>query len=249
MAIKNTNLGGTDWIDNEVLEAADLNDTFDAIYEKVVSNPAFWLNSEFYDVYDDFSSYTTGDNIASENPTNWTLTDNSDGSGASKVITFQTVASTTAGGTTDEARIRAGATGGAASELRAKAVAKAINLTANKHKFIRVNVSWNGSTNDPGARYRDVGMQVSFNKGANYDKGIFDSGDSVWKLDGALTEILVVAKGSNEYDCYIGGKLIRTVTDATFQIWIQAVASGNRGDTCNCYVYIDDVREGKFEVS
>ena len=32
MAIKNTNLGGTDWIDGAVLEAADLNDTFDATF-------------------------------------------------------------------------------------------------------------------------------------------------------------------------------------------------------------------------
>ncbi len=31
MAIKNTALGGTDWIDGIVLYAADLNDTFDAI--------------------------------------------------------------------------------------------------------------------------------------------------------------------------------------------------------------------------
>ena len=32
MAIKNTDLGGTDWIDGAVLEAADLNDTFDATF-------------------------------------------------------------------------------------------------------------------------------------------------------------------------------------------------------------------------
>jgi len=31
MAIKNTDLGGTDWSDGEVLDAADLNDTFDAV--------------------------------------------------------------------------------------------------------------------------------------------------------------------------------------------------------------------------
>jgi len=31
MAIKNTLLGGTDWIDGEVLYAADLNDTFDEV--------------------------------------------------------------------------------------------------------------------------------------------------------------------------------------------------------------------------
>ena len=31
MTIKNTLLGGTDWVDAEVLEAEDLNDTFDAI--------------------------------------------------------------------------------------------------------------------------------------------------------------------------------------------------------------------------
>ena len=31
MAVKNTRLGGTDWVDAEVLEAADQNDTFDAM--------------------------------------------------------------------------------------------------------------------------------------------------------------------------------------------------------------------------
>ena len=31
MTIRNTNLGGTDWSDGEVLDAADLNDTFDAL--------------------------------------------------------------------------------------------------------------------------------------------------------------------------------------------------------------------------
>ena len=39
MAIKNTLMGGTDWIDGEVLYAADLNDTFDATLETGAVDP------------------------------------------------------------------------------------------------------------------------------------------------------------------------------------------------------------------
>ena len=38
MAIKNTALGGTDWIDGIVLYAADLNDTFDAITTPLIQD-------------------------------------------------------------------------------------------------------------------------------------------------------------------------------------------------------------------
>ena len=59
MAIKNTNLGGTDWaFEESPVAAADLNDTFDAAVVALRTNPAFWLNSDTYDVYDDFNSYS-----------------------------------------------------------------------------------------------------------------------------------------------------------------------------------------------
>jgi hypothetical protein len=56
MVIKNTTLGGTDWT-QERIKAEDLNDTFNAMASKVNTLSAFWLNSELYDVYDDFESF------------------------------------------------------------------------------------------------------------------------------------------------------------------------------------------------
>ena len=55
MAIKNTAIGGTDWT-QERLKAEDLNDTFDAMASKVNTLSAFWLNSDLYDVYDNFNT-------------------------------------------------------------------------------------------------------------------------------------------------------------------------------------------------
>ena len=60
MAIKNTNLGGTDWVTDETLYSADLNDTFDAAFEKIQTISNFWLNSDLYSVYDDMESYSIG---------------------------------------------------------------------------------------------------------------------------------------------------------------------------------------------
>lgn len=42
MAIKNTDLGGTDWVDGEVLYSADLNDTFDEAAKALVFYPFSW---------------------------------------------------------------------------------------------------------------------------------------------------------------------------------------------------------------
>jgi len=41
MAIKNTVLGGTDWIDGEVLASTDLNDTFDSMYNTTYATEAY----------------------------------------------------------------------------------------------------------------------------------------------------------------------------------------------------------------
>lgn len=37
MAVKNTKLGGTDWVDGDILYAADQNDTFDAAVKPLIS--------------------------------------------------------------------------------------------------------------------------------------------------------------------------------------------------------------------
>jgi len=54
MAIKNTLLGGTDWIDGEVLYAADLNDTNDAIIE----NPLKAIKLNSFAILGNWKSYS-----------------------------------------------------------------------------------------------------------------------------------------------------------------------------------------------
>ena len=41
MAVKNTDLGGTDWSDGDVLNAADLNDTMDAVQPTLVASTPY----------------------------------------------------------------------------------------------------------------------------------------------------------------------------------------------------------------
>jgi microcystin-dependent protein len=45
MAVRNSNLGGTDWSDGEILYAADLNDTFDAFGYTPVGSITHWLKT------------------------------------------------------------------------------------------------------------------------------------------------------------------------------------------------------------
>ena len=65
MAIRNTNLGGaTDWIDGEVLDAPDLNDTFDAGTADLITLSAYKLskvaNPEDYSDWEQFDTATSG---------------------------------------------------------------------------------------------------------------------------------------------------------------------------------------------
>jgi len=121
---------------------------------------------------------------------------------------------------------------------------KTNTLTSNAHKYAKVYSSIGGSSN------QSLGTgttEVSFNKGTNYDTiGSLSASNSDGEAASqtSLGTIMVIAKGSDEYDCYIGGKLIRTVTDATFQLWFRAVANftGSTGSIAST-LFIDDVYE------
>ena len=64
MAIRNNGLGGTDWINNEVMKSVDVNDTFDVLTNKVQTLTAFWMNpalsEKIINLEDDF---TIDDNL------------------------------------------------------------------------------------------------------------------------------------------------------------------------------------------
>lgn len=63
MAVKNTNLGGTDWAFKDNLESQDLNDTFNALTEKIQTLSAFWLNPDLSQPYLDLSTQTLDESL------------------------------------------------------------------------------------------------------------------------------------------------------------------------------------------
>jgi hypothetical protein len=225
MTIKNTNLGGSDWTDNNTLNYVDLNDTFNAVYNQMKVLPAFYLNTAFYDVYDDFESYGVGSFTTNAK---WTVTP---GSG---LVTI--ASSTNAGGSGKEIVINSN--GANSAEI------KAIANTANKHIFVRVccigtvSGGLNSSTSTGVFNFKIEGQ--SYTPCVTF--GPYNSGGA----GTAWTEILVVALGSNQYDVYAGGKKIfANVTAATPNLYFQSVGSTANGTTSSIITYLDDVRQCK----
>lgn len=237
MAIKNTALGGTDWANDEEVDATDLNDTFDAALSKIQTLSAFWLNSDLYDVYDDFDSYSTG--TFSTN-SKWDISNSTTGT-ATATTTIE--ASTFAGGSNQEMKMFSSSNNAFSSG--GSNLAKSIDLTADTHKFFRVFCSYSGSGSDqPGTAY----LRISFDGGSTYHN-IFTYNLNDDSGLGVTSSVLVVAKGSDEYDCYIGGKMVQNLTDASFEIWINSSCGTSGIQTRSLSTYIDDVRESKGIIS
>lgn len=227
----------------EKLTAADLNDTFDAAVTKIQSLSAFWLNSDLYDVYDDFDSYSTGTLTTN---TNWTVFDNSTGSDWGSNVEIS--ATTYAGGTSKELLIEGTNDNNATGDnLDVGVTSRA--LENNKHVFAGYYISdlWRTlSDTDDRPMY-----QVSIDGGSNYynvcEKGYTYNGDILYG------SILVVALGSDNYDLYIGRKKVQSnvnVADLeiTFRIYV-VNAVGAPGANAYSRWYIDDIRQAKSETS
>lgn len=235
MAIRNDNLGGTDWTSGENnLKADDLNDTFDAAVDVLQQSPCFYLTSTLYDVYDDFNSDTPTD---PPDVSKWTVTPDLDtaNSGTCTVTNTQN-----AGGTTNELTVTITKTG-AGTPRRSYEWAKAIALTADRHTWMRVAYRIS-DTSSSGSSY----PVVSFDGGSTIHP-LVSVGDET-KMSLSYNNILVVAKGSDEYDCYIGGKLIQNVTDSSFEIWLSPTTNYGVSGVYS-YLYIDDVRQSKTSVN
>ncbi len=237
MAIKNTALGGTDWVDNDYMSATDVNDTFDAAVDKIKSLSAFWLNSFLFDTYDNFDSYSVG---AWVNNSLWTYANSGDASNSTRSIT---VASTTfAGGSGKEIVFSVninGGTGGAWS----CADFYTPTVTANRHWFARINqalVTAGSSTN---------GQKVEFSiNGTNFDilASVDSNGGS--GTNSGYCSLFVQAKGSDAYDIWFGGKLIRSVTTASPVIFFRVGAYANAASSQTATVRLDDVYYSKADV-
>lgn len=223
MAIRTVALGGTDWT-SEILDSADLNDTIAALWDKVKTLTCFWLNSDLYDVYDDFNSYSTA-----AFPTNskWTITG-----------TANITATTNAGGDTKELQVIASHTGSGS----ATSTAKSILLADNKHTFARLYASTtrsgvdNATTGSGQVRFGNTGSYFSFLTGTNAG------------TDSATSSVMVINTGTDAYDLYLGGKVVASYTSVAAvdaQLEIRAYADGATSATQTTYVYCDDVRQSK----
>jgi len=231
MAIRNTGLGGTDWSDGEVLDAEDLNDTFDAETSKVQSLSAFWLNSELYDVYEDFDSIATG---AFAGNSDWTV---STSGGSVSISNTQN-----AGGTTNELYMSASSSSGTNT-----ATVTSQTLSANKHTWCRIQVQIT-STRDNGSATAQIGLN-----GNRYTIASFSYGSGDNQIGGLYstiqTDMLIVAKGSDGYDIYAGGKKVGSaISDSTPELEFYVTATGS-GQTHGVILYIDDVRQAKNATS
>lgn len=234
MAIKNDLLGGTDWVD-EGLVYTDLNDTFDAVVEKIQSLSAFWLNSDLYDEYENFNSYSTG---AFTTNTDWDVT--LTGTYAYSDI----VASSNAGGTTNELRVGVQTRKGTGNK---SAVVKSKTIDSNKHTFCRLYGSM--------AAYKDdtTTYSISFDNGTTwYTVGSITAPNITnASATGTFTsDMLVIAKGSDSYDIYIGGKKVGSnVSIAAPQIGFKVDCGyTDTSDGTSTYMYVDDIRQAKSEI-
>lgn len=243
MTIRTTTLGGTDWTSAEDLTSADLNDTINemANYAKTLSG--FWKNANLYTVFDDFESYTSGVAVPA---TKWTYTDDPT---YSSDTSFTTETSTIAAGTdggTKEGLLSATGPDSDISHI-ATALVYTNGLTANAHTHCHVAVKFNG-TLASGSSYKQA--HISFDGGTNWDvllssSSSYDSGTPI-DVGPIIFEILVIAQGSNEYDCYINGKFIRTVTDASFELGFRVKSANNNNDSnTTALMYIDNVYQSQ----
>ena len=218
--------------EEEVVKAVDMNDTYDALTNTIRSLSVFWLNDELYDVYDDFDSYSVG---AITTNTNWTF---STAGGGTTTIASSTIA----GGSGKELLLFAKPSGTTTGE--AEAVTKL--LADDKHKQLKyaifVDDNAGGDLNSTVTVQIKIGSQSYTNIYRFSATNDIISNSQVFNGD-----ILVIAKGSNVYDVYAGGrKVFDNVTEADPQLGLKVTTSGNTSFShLDVTMYVDDVVESK----
>jgi len=233
MAVKNTNLGGTDWTDGDILYAADLNDTFDAATNKIQTLSTFYLNGSLSTVHEDFESYNTGSWAAP----GWTLGSTTEGEGAGS-YSFRIISGANYVGSGNEFYIMvqsktAGAGGGG------QVSATTTNIPSGHNIFYKVYGIVNGNVDDN--MQGTISTRVG---GVTVDsRNITGKGGPV-KID---TGVLVVAVSGPtvQYDIYKGGGIF-VGSSNTCQIAISAQRDAD--DTNFSYMVIDDITISKSSV-
>lgn len=228
MAIINTILGGTDLASSSYLKAVDLNDTFNAAANVVKGVTAFWMNTYTRTLFDDFSGYTVGSGIVNAK---YTVASSTSGTCA-HAATFINRSSTNAGGSAYECEMYSASTNSGSNPGNTTETITINNLTANKHKHLKlyfsIAIGYNASYTATAT------FKVSFDGGSNYYDIATNSSSSTAT---GWTNITMIAKGSNNFDCYVGDKLKQNTTQATptimFQIYTTTTGNNSGAVTAN----------------
>lgn len=225
MAVKNSNLGGSDWGSSTVIKSIDLNDTFDAAINILRTNPAFWLNTNSYDVYDDFDSISLGSFSSGNDDWDVTVTGSASITNTSSVL---------AGGSNKEIAMRLTANSAGAVTM------SATSFNTNRSIFTRVYGKF-GSAASSGSN--DTTFSFSLN-GTNWYTCVLQ--DDEGSDDTFNSMILVVAEGDDTYTIYFGGKVIASsVTVANAKPHYKLAGDG---DSFALDINLDDVRYTKTSV-
>lgn len=215
MAIKNTLFGGTDWNDAEVLETVDVNDTFDAAYNKIIEKTTFWNDSEWFTVYDSFAASVAAGKWDISGTVAWSNTSNAggDASGEAKL--------TQVAGTISSSHIISNALpqNKNAYHFKGRVLTVAGNTGGNLHYILSF-------------RERDGTNTTMWNDGqqnTNVSKNFYFS-------------ILVLKTAADTYDVYMGGKMIVTISDADLEIGLRISNSQTSANNGSATIFMDDVR-------
>ena len=181
------------------------------------SGGIWYLDSDSYEVYDDFTSGTISATL-------WTQ---------SGTATFSTSATTNAGGVSPEAKIACA--GGQDGYLLTKL------LTANKHYFARIYCNSSISVGGAGG-----GSNAYVLIGSSYSDPVFShsrgASSAVGCSANAVMNVLVVNTATDTYDVYVGGKkVLSDQSTATPQLRLRTRTTG----TATMNMYFDDVRYSK----
>jgi hypothetical protein len=229
MAIRSTTLGGSsNWSDSQTLTAADLNDTFDAAINQIRTNPCFWLSTFTSQTFDNFNSYTAGNTLSG---TYWTTTISS--GGTATIVTS------------------AEATGVGPRELLLNcpsdsdtAQVVSVTLTANRHYY--APLYFTSSRSSGGSASGDGHLYVSLDNFATAYEVAHTNFQDDSSSTTTVSSLLVIARGINTYDAYIGGRKALTSTSVSaLRIGFQA-ASGAVLTTCGAQV--GSLMQGTYSV-
>jgi len=250
MTVKNINLGGaSNWVSLENLSSTDLNDTFNAAFNKIQTLTNFWLNAELHTVYDDFTGYSTG---AMATNTNWTVTASSTGTGGTVTNSCTVVASNLAGGTSGrELELYADVDGSGVARTSTIEVTSKL-LADNKHKHcVFLLTPFPGNSNDTFTVTITATLYFGSQTLSLFSQTLKNNANS-YVPSGVYGQFIVdvVALGSGNYDVYVNGyKRFSNVAEADPQLGFKAYSQENStARTGGMKIYIADFLESAYAV-